>query len=93
MSNLSWNLFPLLQKCSVNGRVYGLGITEVGRNVLLRSGRELPPKVTPPPEDPTTQNVNFVDPEIWRVLRNREHPDRPVLEEFCFHLALNNLFH
>ena len=50
----------------------------------------MPPTVTAPPEDPVTENVNFVDPEIWKVLRNREHPDRPQLEEFFLHLALNH---
>ena len=56
-------------KCSVGGKMYGMGITEVGKNVLLRAGKKVPDSFEPQLGDPITNNVNFVDPEMWRVLR------------------------
>ena len=45
-------------KCSIGGELYGLGITEVGKNVLLRAGQEIPPIPDVPLGSPITKNVN-----------------------------------
>ena len=77
-------------KMSVNGTSYGLGVTEVGKNVLLRKGLPIP---KPPPHDenhPSTPNVNFIDPGIWEVLQEPAHPNHEKLSQFLLSLALNH---
>jgi magnesium-transporting ATPase (P-type) len=83
-------------KCSIGGKMYGLGITEVGKNVLLRAGRPVPDPPVPQLGDPRTTNVNFVDPDMWRVLRGGRGSGEDSssnfnnVEEFCLHLSLNH---
>ena len=77
-------------KMSVNGTSYGLGVTEVGKNVLLRKGLPIP-KSPPPDEDhPATANVNFIDPTIWEALQEPAHPNHEKLSQFLLSLALNH---
>ena len=78
-------------KCSINGTSYGLGITEVGKNVLLRNGKAIPPVPEAPLNDPVTKNVNFIDPSLWNILRSTERTSSYTdIEEFCLSLALNH---
>ena len=67
-----FNFFPLLF-CLI-GQLYGLGITEVGKNVLLRSGQPIPPTLKPSLDDPVTKNVNFIgkcDTFLFFLKKNR----------------------
>ena len=81
------------------GQLYGLGITEVGKNVLLRAGQPIPVVPPRPKGDPITANVNFVDPSLWQVLKqegsaegnnNGKNGHYLKVQEFCYHLALNH---
>ena len=75
------------------GQLYGLGITEVGKNVLLRAGQAIPMVPPRPKGDPITANVNFVDPSLWQVLKqdgNGKNGHFLKVQEFCYHLALNH---
>lgn len=78
------------RKCSIGGIMYGQGLTEVGKSNLVRLGKVLPPDPVVDPNDPITPNVNFVDPELWNVLRDPNHPNHTNVFEFFFHLAINH---
>lgn len=86
---LTCNIMEFM-KCSIHGVSYGLGITEVGKNVLLRNGKRIPDIPEPSENDPITQNVNFIDPNIWNILKDQSHPEYQYIEEFCLSLALNH---
>ena len=77
-------------KCSVGGVSYGLGVTEVGKNVLLRKGLPLPMAPDADPKHPPAKNVSFVDPAIWKALEDTAHPNHANLSKFFLSLALNH---
>jgi phospholipid-translocating P-type ATPase (flippase) len=77
-------------KCSVGGVSYGLGVTEVGKNVLLRQGLPIPAVPMADLDHPQIKNVNFVDPTIWDALSDKAHPNHENLQTFFLSLALNH---
>jgi magnesium-transporting ATPase (P-type) len=78
------------RKCSIGGVSYGLGTTEIGRAYRARHNLPIPAEPVRPPGEPATPYVNFVDPEIAAVLRDKHHPAAQRVHEFFLSLALNH---
>jgi phospholipid-transporting ATPase len=64
---LTCNMMEFL-KCSVNGVVYGSGITEIARAAAKRSGRVLPPDPPGTRKDLKPGELNFSDAKLWKDL-------------------------
>ena len=60
------------------------------KNVLLRQGLPIPSPPPPDEDHPTTPNVNFIDPAIWKVLQEPAHENFSKLSQFLLSLALNH---
>lgn len=77
------------RKCSINGKVYGTGLTEIGRAAMIRMGK------TPPSEpkmDPSVEKVpfvNFIDPSLFDDLRGESGREQQLkIEQFFTHLSI-----
>ena len=78
------------KKFCVNGKSFGTGMTEIRRNVLRKSGQEVPDEK--PNENSTIPNVDFQDTNFFKIL-NGEIIDEETKREavlFFFSLAANH---
>ncbi|KFH12278.1 phospholipid-translocating P-type ATPase, flippase subfamily protein [Toxoplasma gondii VAND] len=78
------------RKCCVRGLSYGQGLTEVRRQALRRLGLPVPADPLPPPDEPTTPQVQMVDSALRHQLNDPNHPMHPYLVDFFLHLAINH---
>lgn len=84
---LTQNLMEF-RRCCVQGISYGQGLTEIRRQVLIRSGKPVPPEPQPMAGGKITPCVNFYDPELEKNLKDAEK--RLELFEFFLHVAINH---
>jgi phospholipid-translocating P-type ATPase (flippase) len=78
------------RKCSIGGISYGLGTTEIGRAYRARNNMPIPPEPVKPADEPNTPYVNFVDPTMSAILKDKGHPRAQAVHEFFLSLALNH---
>ncbi|KEP65595.1 UNVERIFIED_CONTAM: phospholipid-translocating P-type ATPase, flippase subfamily protein [Hammondia hammondi] len=78
------------RKCCVRGLSYGQGLTEVRRQALRRLGLPVPADPLPPPDEPTTPQVQMVDSALRHQLNDPDHPMHTYLVDFFLHLAINH---
>ncbi|CAM9749104.1 unnamed protein product, partial [Discosporangium mesarthrocarpum] len=78
------------RKCSIRGRVFGLGTTEIGREYRKRNDLPVPYVPLFASGEQETPHVNFFDPELSRVLRRSSEPLHEHVRSFFLHLALNH---
>lgn len=70
------------RKCSIEGKSYGLGTTEIGRAYRMRNNLPIPAEPQRPSDEPDTPYVNFVDTEISAILNDKNHPKSQGVHEF-----------
>eukprot|EP00615_Pteridomonas_danica_P002232 CAMPEP_0114336722 /NCGR_PEP_ID=MMETSP0101-20121206/5901_1 /TAXON_ID=38822 ORGANISM="Pteridomonas danica, Strain PT" /NCGR_SAMPLE_ID=MMETSP0101 /ASSEMBLY_ACC=CAM_ASM_000211 /LENGTH=498 /DNA_ID=CAMNT_0001468749 /DNA_START=1229 /DNA_END=2726 /DNA_ORIENTATION=+ len=78
------------RKCSIGGISYGLGTTEIGRAYRMRNNLPIPPEPIRPSDEPNTPYVNFVDPAMTAILKDKGHPKAQLVHDFFLSLALNH---
>lgn len=78
------------RKCSVHGVSYGLGTTEIGRAYRARNNLPIPHEPVRPIGEPKTPYVNFIDPSMSSIVKDKHNPLFPLMRSFFLSLALNH---
>ena len=77
------------RKCSVNGKSYGAGMTQIGRGRFQRLNPGVPVPKDPVIDGPKTEFVNFLDKKLATVLKGAG-ADAATARAFCMNMALNH---
>mmetsp|Transcript_95551 Transcript_95551/g.213764 ORF Transcript_95551/g.213764 Transcript_95551/m.213764 type:complete len:1141 (+) Transcript_95551:64-3486(+) len=78
------------RKCCVNGKVYGEGLTEIKRNVLMKMGKKVEEPPPPPAGARKTPHVDLHDQGLEDLLKGKQGPQYTAVREFLLHLAINH---
>ncbi len=79
------------RKCSVNGKVYGMGITEIGKASWKLQGKEIPKDVLEGEElskANSRPHVTFYDRKYDQLMADHANPERARVQQFFRTLAI-----
>ena len=77
------------RKCSINGKSYGAGMTQIGIGRFQRLNPGKPVPIDPVFKGPKTEFVNFLDDSLKKLLKMSTE-EAKTARRFCLNLALNH---
>merc|ERR1719253_1763163 len=79
------------RKFCVNGVIYGEGMTEIKRNVMLKMGMLVDEEVkTDPHPEHVTPHVDLIDSRLDDLLASKSSPQYDAVRTCLMHLAINH---